>query len=86
MTDEPLLFPAATALKPSQHRERMVRLLKAYAKAGASLADVAREHISGRSITTLKRYCSLHGIAFPDYIPRYMKPKKPRIKRKQRQR
>lgn len=86
MTDEPLLFPAATALKPSQHKERMVRLLKAYAKAGASLADVAREHISGRSVATLKRYCSLHGIAFPDYIPRYMKPKKLRIKRRKRQR
>src|SRR5262245_21680651 len=82
------MFEATLQLKPG-HRERMTEILRHYAKTGMPLAHVAKDHMLNRSLSTLKRYCSLGQIAFVDWVPLRMRPKptkpiksiKPRRKR-----
>jgi len=75
---------AGRQLKPMLHRERILGLLRMYARAGRRLDEVAAPHIMNRSIATLKRYCCQNGIAFVDYVPRHMRAKKRRRKRDNR--
>ncbi len=59
------------------HPSRMRFLLKTYSERGRNLADIACSKIMGRQLDTLKSYCRLFQIAFPDYVPLSMRPPKP---------
>lgn len=58
------------------HRRRMVFLLSQYSERGAKLKDLTDARVLGRSLKTLKRYCSRHNIKFIDWVPRHMREKK----------
>lgn len=52
------------------YQSRMIHVLSIYAQKGKSLADIAVPAIMDRVPGTLKRYCRLGAIQFPDYSPR----------------
>lgn len=59
------------------YHSRLKFLLKTYSERGKKLRDIACPQIMGRSVDTLKGYCRLFQIAFPDYVPMSMRPPKP---------
>lgn len=56
----------------TNHQSKMIYALQAYAQKGKRLADIAVPAIMNRVPTTLKRYCRLGRIRFPDYTPRIL--------------
>lgn len=57
----------------TNHQERMIYALRRYAQKGKRLADIAVPAIMNRVPDTLKRYCRLGRIGFPDYAPRNLR-------------
>lgn len=82
---ETLPFPIPEGLPPRKHYERMVAALQHYAATGTTtLAHLAEPHMMNRSVQTLRVYCNAEGIIFPDWCPRRLRPKKPRVAKKKR--
>lgn len=59
------------------HRARMDALLRHFHAAGLTLAVCADSKHLGRKVETLKPYVRRIGVAFPDYVPLALRPKKP---------
>lgn len=59
----------------SQHRRKIVALLRHFAFVGLTLEECADAQHLSRSIKTLQRYACKESIEFPDYTPRHLKPK-----------
>jgi hypothetical protein len=60
----------------TNHRRRMDAVLQHLHKAGCTLAQCADNKRMGRSLETLKPYARRLSLAFPDYVPLHMRPKK----------
>lgn len=68
----------------SNHRRRMDAVLQHLHKTGHTLASCAGPLRMGRSVDTLKPYARRLSLAFPDYVPRHMRPKKEKKAKKQK--
>lgn len=60
----------------SKREHRIEQVLRIYSERKRNLADLTTPRHLNRSMATLKAYCRRFKIAFPDYTPRAMKPKK----------
>lgn len=58
-----------------KHWERVEELLKLYSGRGVTLKHLVGPKYFGVKLDTLKAYCRDFGVAFPDYVPRKLKPK-----------
>jgi hypothetical protein len=84
MSDLDLGMPPVPEKMLGSHGRRMEYLLQHYAKGGHTLAYISGKKILRRSVKTLRGYCARYSIAFPDWVPRHMREKKPRAPRKSR--
>lgn len=51
------------------HEDKMIELLRYFSETGKTLAFCAGSRALNRAEVTLKRYCRMGGVAFPDYVP-----------------
>ncbi len=78
MEPETRSFLSDLASQPNMtggHREKMFTLLRHFASIKLPLTKAADEQHLNRSVDTLKAYCREGAIAFPDYIPIFMREK-----------
>jgi hypothetical protein len=88
MSDEGLFkemlqqFADDTKVHSSEHAKVTERVLRWAAGKGITLEKCSGPKFMDRSIRTLKAHVRKIGdISFPDYMPRKLKPKKPRKRR-----
>lgn len=60
----------------SEHRAKIEALMRHFAAAGVTLATVCDERHLNRAEATVKQYARDLNLAFPDYVPRSLRPKK----------
>lgn len=67
-----------------QGKRKVGAVLKHFHKAGLTLDTCADERHLNRSLSTLKAYARRLKLAFPDYVPLAMRPKKEKREKRSR--
>ncbi len=66
------------------HKARMNALLRHFHGGGLTLEICADKKHLGRKVSTLKPYVRRLALAFPDYVPMALRPKKEKATKKKR--
>lgn len=64
-----------------QHAALTEALMRRLAEKGATLEHLASRRMMNRSLRTLKEHARTYEIAFPDYVPMKLRPKKAKGKK-----
>lgn len=73
-----------TAAGPITNESKLIQVLKHFSAKNIPLATCADKRHTGRKISPLKRYACDLSLKFPDWVPRHMRPKKEKKRKRRR--
>ncbi len=67
---------ASSKVIGTNHARQMAALMRHFASAGLTVEQVADGKHLNKAVSTIQAYARKLNLAFPDYVPRHLRPKK----------